>query len=317
MKVDAHKHPPVAFISYSWDSEQHRTWVKDLAARLRNNGIDAKIDKWEVAPGDPLPEFMEQRVRESNYVLIVCTPIYKQKSEERKGGVGYESTIITAEVFTKSNHRKFIPILRSGTRQSAIPSWLTGKSDIDLSDNPYSEEQFDELVATMLDRREKAPPIVQPLTATPRQKITDIKPVEKSQFSPVEIIQVLEDEVGTPRNDGTPGSALYSIPIKLNQSPPLVWRHFFVQAWNHPEEYTTMHQPGIAQVQGDRIILDRTTVEFLRDTHTKTLRMAVEKANSEYFALTRKHWLKDQQQQALIEDNKGHVKSAISNIKFK
>nr|WP_235879877.1 hypothetical protein [Polyangium aurulentum] len=39
---------------------------------------------------------------------------YKAKSDDRQGGVGYEGDIITAEVFTRANYRKFIPILRKG-----------------------------------------------------------------------------------------------------------------------------------------------------------------------------------------------------------
>ena len=73
------------------------------------------LDQWETAFGDQLPSFMEEAIRESQYVLIVCTPNYKERSEGRKGGVGYEGDIMTAEIMAEKNHRKFIPVLRSGT----------------------------------------------------------------------------------------------------------------------------------------------------------------------------------------------------------
>ena len=41
---DDGKHP-TAFISYSWDDESHKSWVKELAARLRKDGVDVKLDR--------------------------------------------------------------------------------------------------------------------------------------------------------------------------------------------------------------------------------------------------------------------------------
>lgn len=116
-----------AFISYAWESEEVKKWVKDLAIKLRDNGIDAKLDKWEVVPGDQMPHFMEKSVRENDYVLIICTPKYKTKSDGRIGGVGYEGDIMTAEVLQNSNHRKFIPVLKIGTKETSLPTWLQGK----------------------------------------------------------------------------------------------------------------------------------------------------------------------------------------------
>ena len=37
------------FISYSHDSLEHKKWTLELAIRLRNNGIDAIIDQFELA----------------------------------------------------------------------------------------------------------------------------------------------------------------------------------------------------------------------------------------------------------------------------
>jgi hypothetical protein len=123
---------PTAFVSYSWDAPEHQRWVRDLAARLRLDGVETVLDQWHAAPGDQLPAFMEKSVRESQFVLVVCTPKYKLKSDGRHGGVGYEGDIMTAEVFTGTQRRKFIPILHSGNWQEAAPSWLLGSYYIDL-----------------------------------------------------------------------------------------------------------------------------------------------------------------------------------------
>src|SRR5262249_13347384 len=141
--------PPRAFISYAWGTQDENDWVRILATRLRGLGVDVTLDQWSATPGDQLPRFMETSVRENDYVLIVCTPKYKDKSDQRKGGVGYEGDIMSAEVMNFGNQRKFIPIHRSGKWNDAAPSWLHGKFYIDLSGEPYAEEHFNDLVTTL------------------------------------------------------------------------------------------------------------------------------------------------------------------------
>src|SRR3989442_2962471 len=96
---------PNIFISYSWDTPEHKVWVHDLAARFRQDGVDVTLDQWHLVPGDQLTHFMESAVRASDFVLIVCTPHYKERSEARVGGVGYEGDIMTAEILNSANQR--------------------------------------------------------------------------------------------------------------------------------------------------------------------------------------------------------------------
>ena len=69
------------FLSYSWDSETHRNWVLELSKRLRVDGIESVLDQWHAIPGDNLPKFMETAIRENDFVIIICTPKYKQKAD--------------------------------------------------------------------------------------------------------------------------------------------------------------------------------------------------------------------------------------------
>lgn len=150
---------PKVFVSYSWDNAKHKAWVRDLASRLRSDGVDARLDQWHLQPGDQLTEFMEKEVRENRFILIVCTRRYKQKSDKRKGGVGYEGDIITAEILNKRNRRKFIPLQRDGSWKLCAPSWLAASYSINLSGDPYSEDQYMALVDTIFGRSLIAPPI--------------------------------------------------------------------------------------------------------------------------------------------------------------
>ena len=130
---------PKAFISYSWDDTAHSEWVEQLATRLRSNGVAVTLDQWHAEPADQIPAFMERAVRENDFVISICTPRFKAKSDERDGGVGYEGDIMTAHVFAGGNKKKFIPVLRRGSWIESAPDWLLGRYYIDLSGDPYSE----------------------------------------------------------------------------------------------------------------------------------------------------------------------------------
>src|ERR1700684_2965500 len=101
-----------------------------------------------------------------------------------------------------------------------------------------------------------------------------------SQY-PLQIVEVDTEHVGTPRLDGTAGSGLYAVPVKLNMEPPPLWTRLFPDNWDRPPEWSNMHRPGIAKVVGDRIVLDGTTIQEVRDTHAKTLKLAVETTNAQ------------------------------------
>lgn len=266
---------PKAFVSYSWDNDAHKEWVAQLASDLRKDGVETILDQWHAVPGDQLPEFMEREIRANDYVLIICTPNYKLKSDQRKGGVGYEGDIMTAEVHTQGNHRKFIPVLARGTWEQSAPSWLKGKYFVDLSNQDIRSKNYSDLKATILGTRTVAPPV------GPAPKSPMHRPLPALPDEPLKITGVIVDEVTEPRIDATPGSSLYKIPFRLNRTPSSTWSEIFIRTWNHPPRYTSMHRPGIARLSGDKIILDGTTIEEVKKYHRETLILCVDEANKE------------------------------------
>lgn len=92
---------------------------------------------------------MEESITNVDYVLIICAPAYKDKSDKRVGGVGYEGHIISAEFLSKRNESKFIPVLKKGTIQTALPVCLAGKLAIDLGKEQYYGVNYQELVTIL------------------------------------------------------------------------------------------------------------------------------------------------------------------------
>jgi hypothetical protein len=310
----ASRSTPKVFISYSWDDEPHKDWVKAFATRLRSDGVDVTLDQWHLQPGDQLPAFMERAVRQNDYVLIVCTPTYADRSNRRVGGVGYEGDIMTGEVFTSRNERKFIPVWRLGAQWNvAAPSWLLAKYRIDLRGDPFSEQQYQDLLITVHGTRPVAPPIV-PRRPAPSPQIASAP--QPFTFEPVRILGVVVDEVSTPRMDGTRGSALYRVPFQLSRRPSAEWAQVFVHAWNHPPSFTTLHRPGIASVSGDKVFLDGTTMGEVLDTHRATLVLALAVANREVEAWERQKFEREQEQLRQKHEHERQVRDAAEQIKF-
>ena len=110
------------FISYSWDNTEHQEWVLQLAKDLMTKfGIDVILDQFELSAGKDLTYFMESAIEKADKVLVILTPKYKVKAENRESGVGYETSMITQELFESPISKvKFIPVLRVGKQAEIL-----------------------------------------------------------------------------------------------------------------------------------------------------------------------------------------------------
>lgn len=142
--------PPSVFVSYSHDSAQHKKWVLDLATTLRNRGVDAILDQWDLKPGDDLPEFMERNLASADYAVMICTKRYVERANAGTGGVGYEKMIMTAASLEKISGNNVIPVVRE-KGEPPVPTFLSTKLYIDFSDDEEIEYSLDELLRLVLD----------------------------------------------------------------------------------------------------------------------------------------------------------------------
>lgn len=150
---------PKVFISYSWDGKVHENWVLKLATKLRDNGIDAILDQWELELGKLIPNFMENSVTKSDRVICVITPNYNEKTINLHGGVGYEYSIISAEIMDKIDTQKFIPLLKEGDNE-CIPKSLKGRTYIDMRNDNSFEDRLEDLLRDIYkEPKNKKPPL--------------------------------------------------------------------------------------------------------------------------------------------------------------
>ncbi|MEM8973282.1 MAG: TIR domain-containing protein [Pseudomonadota bacterium] len=142
---------PTVFISYSHDTEKHKTWVRCLAERLMESGIDVLLDQFDVALGSNLPLFMEKGLTESDRVIVVCTDIYNERANRGAGGAGYEKMIASAALYQNQESRKFIPIVRSVISDNKLPTFMAGRLYEDFSNENDFDHAFERLARDILN----------------------------------------------------------------------------------------------------------------------------------------------------------------------
>lgn len=140
---------PIVFISYSHDTDDHKTWVRRLATDLRSNSVDAILDEWRLSPGQDVAAFMQRGITESDRVLLVCTDEYVQRTETGTGGVGYERLVVTGELVQNIDTRKFIPLFRNNATKR-LPSYLGPRVYVDFNDDAKFDSKLAELLRELL-----------------------------------------------------------------------------------------------------------------------------------------------------------------------
>ena len=143
------EHPKV-FISYSWSNKEYEERILTFGKRLLDKGVEVVMDKWDLREGQDKYHFMEKMVNDPTIdkVLVCCDRKYKEKSEDRTGGVGVESTIISEKVYRDHSQTKFVPVIFEEVDGNVcLPTFMSSRIYFDLSDDDSKE--FDRLVRTL------------------------------------------------------------------------------------------------------------------------------------------------------------------------
>lgn len=148
------------FISYSWDDDQHKAWVLWLAESLIQDGIDVVLDRYELRPGKSIQQFIEPAIDQADKIIVIFTPNYKIKAENRKGGVGYEYSILNQALYERQDKSNIIPILRSGNTKESIPIFMRQYIHIDFSNDNLLASSYKTLITELYDEPEYKKPLL-------------------------------------------------------------------------------------------------------------------------------------------------------------
>ncbi len=146
---EALKNPRV-FISYCGFDGDNTIWVDGLTKRLRKNGIDARIDLYDISAGTDLPSWMTSEILQAEKVILVCDKIYVERANLMKpSGVGWETMIIQADLlYANINNTKYIAIMRENNVDEGLPifqrsklalNWSRFKNVDDIDDKEFKK----------------------------------------------------------------------------------------------------------------------------------------------------------------------------------
>ena len=141
---------PKVFISYAWGTKEYQNKVLAFASDLIGDGIQVELDRWSLNEGNDMYAFMEKSVTDPSItnVLILLDPNYEKKANERSGGVGTETQIISPEIYNKVKQDKFLPIIFEKGINGEVPkpAYLKSLLYFDLSNIDNYNEEYQRLV---------------------------------------------------------------------------------------------------------------------------------------------------------------------------
>ena len=147
------------FVSYSHTFPEHKIWVELLGTFLREHGIDARLDIWNLRHGMDLPQFMTNELTLAERVILISDERYAEKADGRVGGVGWETMIVQGDIATQApDSSKYLVIVRSKDIEVGLPRYLKTKFVIHWPED-ISDEMNRQILLRELYDQVKAPPL--------------------------------------------------------------------------------------------------------------------------------------------------------------
>ncbi len=162
------------FISYAHDDEQHRAAVREFAASLRAQGIDADIDSWADTDRRDWQAWATEHILSADFVLVVASKVYREMGDglgpaDRHRGVQAEAALLRDLLSADRGKwtKKILPVILPGHRIDEIPLFLQ-PNNVDRYD-VSSPAGMEHLLRTLTRQPEHVrPPLGPPVVLPPR-----------------------------------------------------------------------------------------------------------------------------------------------------
>lgn len=127
------------FITYMHDSEEHKQQVLQFATLLRQDAVDARLDRWAEPERQDWYTWMIREVKAAEYVIVIASPEYKRVADgdvpvgSRHGGK--EEAAILRDFLQSDREvwlKKLLPVVLPGHTTTEIPVFL----------QPYSADHY-------------------------------------------------------------------------------------------------------------------------------------------------------------------------------
>ncbi|HWF50098.1 MAG TPA: toll/interleukin-1 receptor domain-containing protein [Solirubrobacteraceae bacterium] len=300
---------PSVFISYA---HADKALARAFANGLEESGLRVWMDDNELLAGDSIIEQIARAVADIDFFCALVS----DASRESKWCQQELNLAMTQGLVREG--AKVIP-LRVG--DVTMPDSIIDRLYIPLDPDNVSSavERIAHDVHRHRERRRKlGDKVATQESDGANEAVVDNSPSqdkdENTTSEPIRIVGLIAEGVGTPPHDGTPGSEHYVVPLRLTREPSALWTEQFLHYWEHPPRSTSKHRPGIASVQGDSIILDGTTLDEVQRYHLATLKLVIERANSEEQRITEKRQHEEEQRRILREEHQRRIAELANEL---
>lgn len=174
------------YISYSYDSTEHIKRVREFAARLKADGIDARIDTdVDLDPPEGWPSYSQDQIQDAHQVILICTETYRRRFDGREEsgigkGVTFEGKLIRQEIFdSQGRTKKFIPVIFDLEDYPHIPSLLRDRSRYVINRDAESAATLGYQALLRRLRSFPSPAPSAPQIASPQKQRQDIMPTHQ------------------------------------------------------------------------------------------------------------------------------------------
>ncbi|WP_405137802.1 SEFIR domain-containing protein [Nocardia sp. NBC_01388] len=127
---------PRVFITYSHDSDEHKSLVREFANFLRvEAGIDVHLDQWYDNQRRDWSSWAIEQLTRADFVLVIASPDYQSRADglaqSHEGrGAQFETAILRNDMTRNLNEqtRRILPVVLPGRSIDEIPMFLMAYS---------------------------------------------------------------------------------------------------------------------------------------------------------------------------------------------
>ena len=160
--------PPKAFVCHAGEDNEFATY---LGKRLREGGVDAFVDDWEILPGDKLIDkiFREGIPQASAFIIVLS-----KKSVDKPWVKEELDAALVMRI--EKRMKRIIPVRIDDVE---VPVALKATAWLDMSLSADFESEFKKLMQSIFEVREK-PPLGPPPGFVARLQTTNLDPYEEA-----------------------------------------------------------------------------------------------------------------------------------------
>lgn len=163
---------PRVFISYAHESTEHEDQVSLLGTLLRELGIDARVDSWDMHERQDWSQWAIEQLDNADFVLAIASPRFRDRADGRAPsdegrGSQFEGAMLR-NLMTRDRAtwlKRILPVLLPGMGPDDIPEFLSPYSATYYPVDDLTPDGIMELRRTLL--RQPAHPIPPLGTAQP------------------------------------------------------------------------------------------------------------------------------------------------------